>query len=96
MYHKFCWEKETLASLQDSAKTSEIYSGVCAEEWDGDIYSKFMMQVMDVGDEGYVYIMAGDVTGTVCDGVVIFPTEIVEEYYTRKIVGFPYPTIEII
>ena len=34
MYHKFCWEKETLKSLQASAKESEIYSGVCASEWD--------------------------------------------------------------
>ena len=98
MYHKFCWEKENLKSLQKSAKRSKVYSGICAEKWNtgDDLYTTFMMQVMNIGDEGWIYILDGEMTGTVSDGIVIYPTEIIEEYHVKKVSGSPYPTIEIL
>ena len=91
MYHKFCWEKETLKSLQKKAKKNQIYSGVCAADWeDGDdLYTAFMQQVMDDGEDGWIYILDGDITGSVCDGVVIYPTQIYKEYHVRRVAGKP-------
>lgn len=54
------------------------HSGLCCEKYTGELYTVFMMQIMEPGEEGEVLILDGKMRGSVCDGVTIYPTEIIE------------------
>jgi hypothetical protein len=81
-FMRFQYEQNiSLKRMQKKCNTEK--RGLCCYEYDGDIDTPFVEQIIDEGEIGEVVIFEGEVWGTCVEGYTAYPIQILQRIKIR-------------